>query len=74
MDIGRQPIGEQQAAHTLVVFDPQAQRPDGGTLRFHRAAISEATDAITAFGAQQRITPTCVSTSSWHSEQLSAVS
>ncbi|MGD3045764.1 type VI secretion system Vgr family protein, partial [Xanthomonas oryzae] len=66
--------GEQQAAHTLVVFDPQAQRPDGGTLRFHRAAISEATDAITAFGAQQRITPTCVSTSSWHSEQLSAVS
>ncbi|RBJ95150.1 type VI secretion system tip protein VgrG, partial [Xanthomonas oryzae pv. oryzae] len=55
MGIGRQPIGEQQAAHTLVVFDPQAQRPDGGTLRFHRAAISEATDAITAFGAQQRI-------------------
>lgn len=64
--------GDDGAVHTLVVFDPQAELHDAGTLRFHRSDIAEATDAITAFGAQRRVTPGSVSVSSWHSEALTA--
>lgn len=64
--------GDDGAVHTLVVFDPQAELRDAGTLRFHRSDIAEATDAITAFGAQRRVTPGSVTVASWHSEALTA--
>jgi type VI secretion system VgrG family protein len=63
-----------EAAHTLVVFDPQAELADTGTLRFHRADYAEAEDAITAFGEQRRIAPNAAVVASWHSEQVGAVS
>lgn len=66
--------GEDGGEHTLVVFDPQAELTDAGTLRFHRSDIAEATDAITAFGAQRRVTPNALSLASWHSERLAATS
>ncbi|MFT4247477.1 MAG: type VI secretion system Vgr family protein [Pseudomonas sp.] len=65
-------LGEDGGEHTLVVFDPQAALPDAGTLRFHRSDVAEATDAIGAFGAQRRVTPSAVSVASWHSEKLAA--
>lgn len=61
-----------EAAHTLVVFDPQADLPDAGTLRFHRADIAEATDAVTAFGEQRNAVPSTATVASWQSEQLRA--
>ncbi|GAB3052464.1 type VI secretion system Vgr family protein [Stenotrophomonas tumulicola] len=66
--------GQDGGTHTLVVFDTQAELADAGTLRFHRSDIAEATDAITAFGAQRRVTPSALSVGSWHSERLTASS
>ncbi|WP_429001894.1 type VI secretion system Vgr family protein [Xanthomonas sp.] len=61
------------AAATLVVFDPQAQAPDSGTIRFHRSDMAEADDAISAFGERRGVVPTASTVASWHSEQLRAV-
>jgi type VI secretion system secreted protein VgrG len=66
--------GEDGGEHTLVIFDPQATLPDTGTLRFHRSDIAEASDAISAFAAQRRITPSALSVASWHPEKLAASS
>ncbi|AOY62919.1 type VI secretion system tip protein VgrG [Xanthomonas citri pv. glycines] len=60
-------------AATLVIFDPQAQAPDSGTLRFHRSDAAEADDAIGAFGERRGVVPTASTVASWHSEQLRAV-
>ncbi|WP_411851232.1 type VI secretion system Vgr family protein [Stenotrophomonas sp. LGBM10] len=63
-----------EAAHTLVVFDPAAERPALGSQRFHRSDIAEARDGITAFAEQRQLVPNASSVASWHSEQLTAVS
>ncbi|MFC7521009.1 type VI secretion system Vgr family protein [Xanthomonas populi] len=60
-------------AATLVIFDPQAQAPDSGTIRFHRSAMAEADDAIGAFGERRSVVPTASTVASWHSEQVRAV-
>ncbi|MGH8052859.1 MAG: type VI secretion system Vgr family protein [Stenotrophomonas sp.] len=44
------------AAHTLVVFEPEAAMPGLGTLRFHRADAAEDSDGITAFSERQQAT------------------
>ncbi|WLA18003.1 type VI secretion system tip protein VgrG [Xanthomonas citri pv. glycines] len=64
--------GEATAA-TLVIFDPQAQVPDSGMIRFHRSDAAEADDAIGAFGERRGVVPTASTVASWHSEQLRAV-
>ncbi|WP_449467858.1 type VI secretion system Vgr family protein [Stenotrophomonas humi] len=61
------------AAHTLVVFEPEAAMPELGTLRFHRADAAEASDGITAFGERQQWVPNASTVGSWHSEQVRAV-
>ncbi|RBC81998.1 contractile injection system protein, VgrG/Pvc8 family, partial [Xanthomonas oryzae] len=58
---------------TLVIFDPQAQAPDSGTIRFHRSDLAEADDAIGAFGERRGVVPTASTVTSWHSEQVRAV-
>ncbi|UII62650.1 type VI secretion system tip protein VgrG [Xanthomonas translucens] len=60
-------------AATLVIFDPQAQVPDSGTIRFHRSDAAEADDAISAFGERRGVVPTASTVTSWHSEQVRAV-
>ncbi|MEA5175081.1 type VI secretion system Vgr family protein, partial [Xanthomonas fragariae] len=60
-------------AATLVIFDPQAQVPDSGTIRFHRSDAAEADDAIGAFGERRGVVPTASTVASWHSEQVRAV-
>ncbi|HGM5884272.1 TPA: type VI secretion system Vgr family protein, partial [Stenotrophomonas maltophilia] len=62
-----------EAAHTLVVFEPGAELPDRGTLRFHRADMAEASDGITAFAERQQLVPNASTVASWHSEQVNAV-
>ena len=62
-----------EAAHTLVVFEPGAELPDRGTLRFHRADMAEARDGITAFAERQQLVPNASTVASWHSEQVGAV-
>ncbi|RBG18971.1 type VI secretion system tip protein VgrG, partial [Xanthomonas oryzae pv. oryzae] len=52
---------------TLVIFDPQAQVPDSGTIRFHRSDLAEADDAIGAFGERRGVVPTASTVTSWHS-------
>lgn len=65
--------GEDDATHTLVIFDPQAEPSDAGRLRFHRSDIAEATDTVTAFGEQRQLVPNHSSVASWQREQLRAV-
>lgn len=60
-------------AHTLVVFDSQAQHPDGGALRFHRIDISETDDAVASFAEQRQAVPSAVHTGSWRSAQVATV-
>ncbi|WP_439444645.1 type VI secretion system Vgr family protein [Xanthomonas translucens pv. translucens] len=60
-------------AATLVIFDPQAQVPDSGTIRFHRSDAAEADDAISAFGERRGVVSTASTVTSWHSEQVRAV-
>lgn len=60
-------------AHTLVVFDPQAELPDIGTVRFHRIAASESSDGITHFGEQRQLVPNSSTVASWHSDKLTAI-
>ncbi|WP_216822048.1 type VI secretion system Vgr family protein [Stenotrophomonas sp. ZAC14A_NAIMI4_1] len=62
-----------EAAHTLVVFEPGAELPDSGTFRFHRADMAEASDGITAFAERQQLVPNASTVASWHSEQVNAV-
>ena len=61
------------AAHTLVVFEPEAAMPELGTLRFHRADAAEASDGITAFSERQQRVPNASTVGSWHGEQVRAV-
>lgn len=62
-----------EAGHTPVVFEPGAEQPDSGTLRFHRADMAEASDGITTFAERQQLVPNASIVSSWHSEQVSAI-
>ncbi|HEL2978349.1 TPA: type VI secretion system tip protein VgrG, partial [Stenotrophomonas maltophilia] len=62
-----------EAAHTLVVFEPGAELPDAGRVRFHRADMAEANDGITAFAERQQLVPNASTVASWHSEQVTAV-
>ncbi|RBC29696.1 type VI secretion system Vgr family protein, partial [Xanthomonas oryzae] len=68
-----QDADSQATAATLVIFDPQAQAPDSGTIRFHRSDLAEADDAIGAFGERRGVVPTASTVTSWHSEQVRAV-
>ncbi|RBA49753.1 type VI secretion system tip protein VgrG, partial [Xanthomonas oryzae pv. oryzae] len=68
-----QDADSQATAATLVIFDPQAQAPDSGTIRFHRSDLAEADDAISAFGEHRGVVPTTSTVTSWHSEQVRAV-
>ncbi|RBJ16253.1 type VI secretion system Vgr family protein, partial [Xanthomonas oryzae] len=68
-----QDADSQATAATLVIFDPQAQAPDSGTIRFHRSDLAEADDAISAFGERRGVVPTASTVTSWHSEQVRAV-
>ncbi|AKO01562.1 type VI secretion system Vgr family protein [Xanthomonas oryzae pv. oryzicola] len=68
-----QDADSQATAATLVIFDPQAQVPDSGTIRFHRSDLAEADDAIGAFGECRGVVPTASTVTSWHSEQVRAV-
>ncbi|RBE46814.1 type VI secretion system tip protein VgrG, partial [Xanthomonas oryzae pv. oryzae] len=68
-----QDADSQATAATLVIFDPQAQVPDSGTIRFHRSDLAEADDAIGAFGERRGVVPTASTVTSWHSEQVRAV-
>ncbi|WP_269792304.1 type VI secretion system Vgr family protein [Stenotrophomonas sp. Iso1] len=61
------------AAHTLVVFEPQTVVPELGTLRFHRIDAAEACDSITTFSERQQWVPNASTVGSWHSEQVRAV-
>ncbi len=62
------------AAHTLVIFDPAAERSALSGVRFHRADGVEPGDAITRFSEHFEATPNASTVSSWHTEQLRAVS
>lgn len=64
---------DDDAAHTLVVFEPGAELPDAGRVRFHRADMAEASDGITAFAERQQLVPNASTVASWHSEQVGAV-
>ncbi|MFZ7096139.1 type VI secretion system Vgr family protein [Luteimonas dalianensis] len=60
------------AGHTLVVFDQQAEAPEGRALRFHRVDATERDDAISAFTRQRRLVPSRSQVGSWHSERLAS--
>ncbi|MCI1007397.1 type VI secretion system tip protein VgrG [Herbaspirillum sp. C7C8] len=70
--------GQQQARHKLVIFDREAKAPDlpGGDtrIRFHRVAATEASDAITDFGAVRSVRSNAVALASWHPEKISSPS
>ncbi|MGE8225072.1 MAG: type VI secretion system Vgr family protein [Stenotrophomonas sp.] len=63
-----------EGAHTLVVFGPQAELPDIGSVRFHRIAATESADGINAFSERQQLVANSSTVASWHSEQIKAVS
>lgn len=65
--------GDDEAGHTLVVFDQQAELPEGAAIRFHRIDATEGEDAISAFAEQRQLVPGQVQVGSWHSEQLASV-
>jgi len=60
-------------AHTFVVFEPQAELPDLGNIRFHRIAASESSDGITGFSEQQQLVPNSSTVASWHADKLNAI-
>ena len=64
--------GGADAGHTLVVFDQQAEAPEGRALRFHRIDATERDDAISAFTRQRRLVPSRSQVGSWHSERLAS--
>ncbi|MHC1678736.1 type VI secretion system Vgr family protein [Stenotrophomonas maltophilia] len=66
-------VQDGDAAHTLVVFEPGAELPDVGRVRFHRADMAESSDGITAFAERQQLVPNASTVASWHSEQVNAV-
>lgn len=61
-----------EAGHTLVIFDQQAEVPEGRALRFHRIDATERDDAISAFARQRRLVPNRSQVGSWHSERLAS--
>src|SRR5690606_26765770 len=61
-----------EAGHTLVIFDDQAEVPEGRALRFHRIDATERDDAISAFTRQRRLVPSRSQVGSWHSERLAS--
>lgn len=63
-----------EGAHALVVFGPQADLPDIGSVRFHRIAATESADGISAFSERQQLVANSSTVGSWHSEQINAVS
>ncbi|NUU01344.1 type VI secretion system Vgr family protein [Herbaspirillum robiniae] len=75
---GNQDQGQPHARHKLVIFDRDAKAPPmpGGydSIRFHRAAAMEASDAITDFAAVRSVRANGVALASWHPEKISAPS
>ena len=67
-------VQEGAGVHVLVIFEPGADAPTLGALRFHRADAAEASDGITAFSERRQLAPNASTAGSWHSEQLRAVS
>ena len=61
------------ASHTLVIFEPASERPELGSVRFHRAHATESSDGIAGFSERQQLVPNISTVASWHSEKLNAV-
>ncbi|MGY0559256.1 type VI secretion system Vgr family protein [Luteimonas sp. A478] len=61
-----------EAGHTLVIFDQQAEVPEGRALRFHRIDATERDDAISAFARRRQLVPNRNQVGSWHSERLAS--
>ncbi|RAM65866.1 type VI secretion system Vgr family protein [Herbaspirillum rubrisubalbicans] len=70
--------GQQHARHKLIIFDRQAKMPAipgaDDTIRFHRVAAMEASDAITDFSAVRSVQSNGVALASWHPEKISSPS
>ncbi len=70
--------GQARARHKLIIFDPDAAAPamPGGydSIRFHRVAAMEDSDAITDFSAVRSVQPNGVALASWHPEKISSPS
>ena len=68
-----EPDASAPAGHTWVIRDRRSVVPDLGEVRFHRIDVTEADDAITEFRERLQASPSSVMSSSWHTDQLSAV-
>lgn len=66
--------GDSEAAHTLVIYDRDAEVIDASpaTVRFHRVDATETLDAITHFTEQRQATANAFVASSWQSELVEA--
>ncbi|MCP1572768.1 type VI secretion system secreted protein VgrG [Herbaspirillum rubrisubalbicans] len=77
-DADQQGQGQQHARHKLIIFDRQAKMPAipgaDDTIRFHRVAAMEASDAITDFSAVRSVQSNGVALASWHPEKISSPS
>ncbi|MDR7192641.1 type VI secretion system Vgr family protein [Luteimonas terrae] len=67
------PADGDDAGHTLVIADQQAERQAGESLRFHRIDGTEQQDAIDVFSEQRQITPNQVHAGSWSTAHLATV-
>ncbi|RJG06144.1 type VI secretion system tip protein VgrG [Noviherbaspirillum cavernae] len=65
----------QHARHTLVVFDDNASLMPGRqpSIRFHRAAATEASDTVTLFAQRLQVQANRVALASWDYKALTAV-
>ena len=64
--------GGDDARHTLVIFDREAEVVDAdpATVRFHRIDATESLDAISHFSEQRQATANAVTTASWQPERV----
>ncbi|HEU4622849.1 MAG TPA: type VI secretion system Vgr family protein [Burkholderiaceae bacterium] len=64
-----------EGQHLLVISDPETPWPAAreDTIRFHRAAATEASDTITRFVVAQRVRPTQVTLSSWDYKRAAGI-
>lgn len=67
--------GAPQAQHTLVIFDMNAPVPpqDETSIRFHRAGVTEDSDAIVSLRESRRAVPNAVTVAAWDSTTLVAI-
>lgn len=64
---------ENGPGHVLVVFDQQAELPEGRALRFHRINATERDDAISDFAQRLQVTPDGAQMASWHARHLATI-